>query len=94
MRRRIAEAPAGRHPMDVAMDVALEMLSASREYVMPNQYDNKDNSRAHYESTGPEIWAQTGGQIKQAEASLAAAQAQENEAKADLELDRLLGLAG
>ena len=32
---------------------------------------------------------QTGDQIKQAEASLAAAQAQEDEAKADLELDRL-----
>src|ERR1017187_3354890 len=33
--------------------------------------------------------AQTGDQIKQAEASLAAAQAQEAEAKADLELDRV-----
>jgi multidrug resistance efflux pump len=33
--------------------------------------------------------AQTGDQIKQAEASLAAAQAQEVEAKADLELDRV-----
>jgi len=33
--------------------------------------------------------AQTGDQIKQAESAMAAAQAQENEAKADLELDRL-----
>ena len=53
-----------RHPMDVAMDVALEMLGESERYVMPNQYDNPDNARAHYETTGPEIWAQTGGAIR------------------------------
>lgn len=29
----------------------------------PNQYDNLSNSAAHYESTGPEIWAQTEGKI-------------------------------
>ncbi|MCS6990615.1 MAG: pyridoxal-phosphate dependent enzyme [Chitinophagales bacterium] len=28
-----------------------------------NQYDNLDNRRAHYETTGPEIWAQTEGRI-------------------------------
>lgn len=28
-----------------------------------NQYDNLSNSQAHYESTGPEIWAQTEGRI-------------------------------
>ncbi len=28
-----------------------------------NQYDNLSNSQAHYESTGPEIWEQTGGRI-------------------------------
>lgn len=32
-------------------------------YVMPNQYENEINVRAHEETTGPEIWEQTDGRV-------------------------------
>ncbi len=31
--------------------------------IYPNQYDNKSNQQAHYESTAPEIWKDTEGKI-------------------------------
>jgi cystathionine beta-synthase len=30
---------------------------------MPNQYYNRENPRAHYTTTGPEIWRQTDGSV-------------------------------
>ena len=33
------------------------------DYYMPNQFDNINNMVAHYETTGPEILSQTGGEI-------------------------------
>jgi len=33
------------------------------KYYMPNQYDNENNALSHYETTGPEIIKQTGGEI-------------------------------
>ena len=40
------------------------------KYVMPNQYENQQNVLAHYRTTGPEIWRQTGGKITHLFASL------------------------
>ncbi|HET6351013.1 MAG TPA: cysteine synthase family protein [Coriobacteriia bacterium] len=60
--RTLPESPM--HPMDAAIEIAEQLVAESPElYVMPNQYANLDNPRAHYETTGPEIWAQTGGRI-------------------------------
>lgn len=33
------------------------------KYFMPNQFVNENNSLAHYETTGPEVYAQTNGEI-------------------------------
>ena len=33
------------------------------KYYMPNQFKNNNNILAHYETTGPEIFSQTGGEI-------------------------------
>ena len=33
------------------------------KYYMPNQFGNENNSLSHYETTGPEIFAQTRGEI-------------------------------
>jgi len=65
LRLTSADDKSGLHPMDVAFKLAEEIMAAHPgEYVMPNQYDNADNARAHYESTGPEIWRQTEGRIR------------------------------
>jgi len=34
-----------------------------QRYFMPNQFENPDNWRAHYETTAPEILEQTGGEL-------------------------------
>ncbi len=36
---------------------------AQEGYVMLNQFANPDNYRAHYQTTGPEIWRDTAGQV-------------------------------
>lgn len=55
------------HPKDGAIALAkafVEGEATRNQYVMPNQYDNPDNVRAHYETTGPEIWNQTEGEVR------------------------------
>lgn len=40
-----------------------ERLTVEREAFRPNQYANPNNPLAHEKTTGPELWAQTGGRI-------------------------------
>jgi S-sulfo-L-cysteine synthase (O-acetyl-L-serine-dependent) len=49
---------------DGAMDRCREMVADSPElYYYADQYSNPANARAHRETTGPEIWTQTGGRV-------------------------------
>ena len=53
-------------PADKSMEGAIDYAHAKvREggYLMLNQFANPDNWRAHYESTGPEIWRDTQGEV-------------------------------
>jgi cysteine synthase B len=49
---------------DGAIRKAHEIMAEEGErYFMPNQFANPNNCLAHYETTGPEVFAQTKGQI-------------------------------
>lgn len=48
--------------MEQARDMALQMEKEGQGLVL-NQFGNPDNVDAHYRTTGPEIWQQTGGKI-------------------------------
>lgn len=55
------------HPKDGAIALAHSMVDSqdgASRLAMPNQYENPDNVRAHYETTGPEIWKQTEGRVR------------------------------
>lgn len=48
--------------METARDLALQMQADGRGIVL-YQFNNDDNWQAHYRTTAPEIWEQTGGRI-------------------------------
>jgi len=48
--------------MEAAIDMARTMVARGEGYML-DQFSNPDNPRAHYRSTGPEIWRDTAGEV-------------------------------
>lgn len=53
----------GAKGMGGAIAKAKELLNAVSGAWMPDQFNNPANARAHYETTGPEIWRDTDGKV-------------------------------
>ncbi len=54
----------GKESTDGAIRAARHLVEESpRKYFMPDQYSNPANVLAHFETTGPEIWRQSQGQV-------------------------------
>lgn len=53
----------GSRGMTGAIEKARELLSQYEGSFMPSQFENKANSKAHFETTGPEIFEDTDGKV-------------------------------
>ena len=54
--------PADQGGMEYARDLAMSMQQEGKGIVL-DQFANPDNPLAHFKTTGPELWTQTGGRI-------------------------------
>ena len=56
--------PGGESDVDLSLRRLAEIRAGDPAgYWVPGQFDNADNIEAHYRTTGPEVWEQTGGVI-------------------------------
>lgn len=53
----------GSEGMKGAIDKAEELAKEIEGSFIPGQFDNPANAKAHYETTGPEIWEDTDGKV-------------------------------
>jgi len=60
----IITTPGGESDVDLCLKKVEQLKKANpKKYWEPGQFSNEDNVAAHYKTTGPEIWEQTGGRV-------------------------------
>jgi cysteine synthase A len=61
---RMVYTPGGESDVDLALQKLEEIRSEDpSSYWVPSQFDNPDNIKAHFKTTGPELWEQTRGKL-------------------------------
>jgi cysteine synthase A len=61
---RLIFTPGGESDVDLSLQKLDAMRAAQPDhYWVPGQFDNPDNVEAHYLTSGPEVWEQTGHQL-------------------------------